>query len=122
MSHVVEIQTEVRDPAAIAAACQRLGLAAPTHGTAKLYSAEASGWIVQLPGWRYPVVCNTANGEIKYDNFQGHWGDQAQLGKFMQAYAVERSRLVARQQGNTVYETPLPDGSIKVTIQIGGAA
>ena len=122
MSHIVQIQTEVRDPAAIAAACQRLALTAPTLGTAKLYSAEATGWLVQLPGWRFPVVCDTASGNVQYDNFQGHWGEQAQLGLLLQAYAVEKSRIVARQQGNTVYETPLPDGSIKLTIQIGGAS
>jgi hypothetical protein len=31
MSHVVTVQAKVRDPAAIAAACQRLGLAAPVQ-------------------------------------------------------------------------------------------
>ena len=29
---------------------------APTVGTAKLYSSQASGLIVQLPRWRYPIV------------------------------------------------------------------
>jgi NAD(P)-dependent dehydrogenase (short-subunit alcohol dehydrogenase family) len=43
MSHVVTIQTKVHDPAAVAAACQRLNLAAPVQGTARLYSGEASG-------------------------------------------------------------------------------
>ena len=34
MSHIVTIRTEVRDPAAVAAACRRLGLPEPVHGTA----------------------------------------------------------------------------------------
>ena len=42
MSHVVQIQTEVRDPVAVAAACDRLRLAAPRQGTAKLYSDSAA--------------------------------------------------------------------------------
>ena len=37
MSHIVSIQTEVRDPAAVAAACRRLGLPEPVHGTARLF-------------------------------------------------------------------------------------
>ena len=56
MSHVVQIQTQVRDPQAIEAACERLGLGRPVAGTAKLFSSEATGLAVQLPGWRYPVV------------------------------------------------------------------
>ena len=32
MSHIVSIQTQIRDPAAIAAACQRLGLSAGPVG------------------------------------------------------------------------------------------
>jgi hypothetical protein len=56
MSHVVTIQTKIHDPAAIAAACQRLNLAAPVQGTVRLYSGEATGLIVRLPGWQYPAV------------------------------------------------------------------
>ena len=49
MSHVVEIQTQVQDAAAVCAACQRLKLEQPSHGTAKLFSGEATGLIVKLP-------------------------------------------------------------------------
>jgi hypothetical protein len=54
MSHVVTIQTKVHDPVAVAAACQRLNLPAPVQGTVHLYSGEATGLIVRLPGWQYP--------------------------------------------------------------------
>ena len=50
MSHTVTIQTRVTDPAAVAAACQRLGLAAPVQGTGHHFSGEATGLIVQRPG------------------------------------------------------------------------
>jgi len=120
MSHIVKIQTQVRDPAAIAAACQRLTLPGPVQRTAQLYDGEYTGWCVELPGWRYPVVCNTASGELKYDNFQGHWGKQQELEKFLQSYAVEKAKLEARRQGHTVLEQPLDNGSIKLTIQVAG--
>jgi hypothetical protein len=122
LSHIVEIQTQIRDPAAVQAAARRLGLPGPVQGTAKLYSGQATGLIVQLPGWRYALVCNTATGEIKYDNFNGIWGDQARLGSFLQAYAIEKAKIEARMRGHGIAEQQLADGSVKLTVQIGGGA
>ena len=56
MSHIVVVTTQVRDVAAVRAACQRLGLPQPVQGTTKLFSGEAEGLAVQLPDWVYPVV------------------------------------------------------------------
>jgi len=65
MSHIVSITTKLRDPAAIAAACQRLRLAAPEHGSFQLFAGqEATGWAVRLPDWRYPAVIDTATGVV----------------------------------------------------------
>jgi hypothetical protein len=122
MSHIVEIQTEVRDPAAVRAACERLKLPPPKNGTFELYSASATGLAIELPGWNYPVVCDTANGQLRYDNFGGLWGEQKELDRFIQMYAVEKAKIEARWRGHTVTEQPLQDGSIKLTIQVGGAA
>ena len=122
MSHVVEIKTEVRDTAAVRAACQRLKLEQPSHGTARLFSGEATGLIVELPNWQYPVVFNTSTGEAKYDNYNGRWGEQLQLDHFLQAYAVEKTKIEARRKGHAVTEQQLADGSIKLTVQVGGAA
>jgi hypothetical protein len=119
MSHIVTIQSEVRDPAAVAAACRRLSLAEPISGTASLFSGDASGLLVRLPDWHYPVVCQIDRGVLVYDNFEGCWGDQAHLDRFLQAYAVEKAKLEARRQSHSVVEQPLADGSIKLTIQLG---
>jgi hypothetical protein len=116
MSHVVTIQTRVHDPAAIAAACSRLGLPAPVQGTAKLYSGEATGLLVQLPGWQYPAVIDTTTGSVRFDNFEGHWGNPQHLDRFLQLYAVEKAKLEARRKGYSVSEQALQDGSIKVQI------
>ena len=122
MSHIVTVKTEVRDAAAVRAACQRLGLAEPIQGTVKLFSGEATGLAVQLPDWTYPVVCDTATGQLKFDNFKGRWGDQKELDTFMQAYAVEKAKLESRRRGHSTTEQTLPDGSIKLTIQVAGGA
>ena len=122
MSHVVVVQTEIRDPVALAAACRRLGLPQPVLGEAELFVEKAKGWIVNLPGWRYPVVIDTAARQVKYETYNGAWGEQSQLDRLLQAYAVEKSKLEARRAGASVTEQTLPDGSIKLTIQTGGAA
>ena len=116
MSHIVQIQTQVRDPVAVAAACQRLGLAAPGHGTAKLFSGHSTGLLVRLPSWRYPVVIDTAAGTIQYDNYNELWGKQAELNRLLQAYACEVAKLEARKKGYAVSEQLLQDGSIRVQI------
>jgi hypothetical protein len=116
MSHIVTVQTQVRCPVAVAAACQRLQLPAPVEGTAKLYSGEATGLLVQLPGWKYPLVIDTAQGTVQLDNFQGQWGAEEKLQQFLQMYAVEKVRREARAKGLTVSEQALHDGSIRLQL------
>ena len=116
MSHIVSIRTQVRDPIAVASACDRLALPAPVQGTAKLFSSQATGLLVQLPSWRYPVVIDISKGEIAFDNFNGRWGEQRHLDRFLQIYAVEKAKLEARKRGQAVSEQTLNDGSIKLQI------
>ena len=122
MSHIVTIETEIRDASALRAATGRLGLAEPVLEKVKLFSGEAAGYCVRLPDWRYPVVCNTESGQIQFDNFEGRWGEQRALDRLIQAYACEKAKLAARRQGHTVSEQLLADGSIKLTVHVGGAA
>src|ERR1035437_6814728 len=91
VSHIVSIKTEMRDPAALAAPCARLGLKPPVHGTARLYASQATGQIVELPGWTYPVVIDTEQRQISMDTYGGAWGDQKELDKLIQAYAICKS-------------------------------
>ena len=122
MSHIVKIKTEVRDAAAVTAACRRRQLPDPVFGRHRLYRGEVEGLAVQLRDWHYPAVCQLDTGEVQYDNFNGRWGDQRELDSFLQGYAVEKARIEARKRGHTVTEQALADGSIKVTVQIGGVA
>ncbi|QDU82624.1 hypothetical protein Pla110_43850 [Polystyrenella longa] len=122
MSHIVQIKTEVRELASIQAACVRNRLTEPVHGTVQLYSSAATGWQVQLPDWRYPVVCHTDTGQLSYDNYEGRWGDPVHLNSFLQSYAVEQTRRIARRQGYSLTEQRLSDGSVKLLLQTGGVA
>jgi len=122
MSHIVEIKTQVTSEAAVQAACRRLRLTDPVHETVQLYSATASGVAVRLPGWRYPLVCDLATGSVRFDNFEGAWGEQRHLDAFFKAYAIEMVRIEARLRGHAVTETALQDGSVKLTLRVGGGA
>jgi|SRR6516225_9872945 hypothetical protein len=119
MSHLVTVHTQVRDPVAIPAACRRLGLEEPVQGTAELYSGTATGLLLKLPGWLYPVVISTEDATLNYDDYAGRWGDPVQLERFIQAYAVEAARLQARKKGYAVSEQTLEDGSIRLQITEG---
>jgi hypothetical protein len=118
----VTVKTEVRDYAAVSAACRRLQLPPPIAGTAQLFSGEVSGLIIRLPDWTYPAVIDTTTGQVHFDNFNGAWGDQAQLDCFLQIYAVEAAGIEARKKGHQITEQALADGSIKLTIRVGGSS
>lgn len=122
MSHIVCIETQVRDPVAVRSACARLGLAEPIKGTFQLFTSQATGLAVRLPGWNYPIVCRAETGELSFDNYGGAWGDRARLDEFLQAYAVEKACLEARRQGRAVTEQRLAGGEVKLTIHVGGTA
>jgi hypothetical protein len=122
VSHIVTIRTEVRDPEAVSAACRRLELPPPVVGTAELFGGPVSGLIVRLTDWVYPVVIDTTSGQVHYDNYNGAWGDPARLDRFLQSYAVEKARIEARKKGHQVTERTMEDGSIRLTIRVGGGA
>ena len=122
MSHILEIKTEVRDEAAVMAACSRLQYPHPTRGTFQLYSSTEEGLGIELPNWKYPVVANTDTGELRYDNYEGRWGSQEFLDQLLQIYAVEKAKIEARKKGHTIAEQRLDNGSIKLTVNVGGAA
>ncbi len=122
MSHIVTIETEVRDASAVQAACERLKLPAAANGLHGLFSGTAQGLALQLTGWTYPAVCNLKTGKIEFDNFGGRWGAQQELDRFLQAYAVEKAKIEARRKGYSVTEQALHNGSIRVSIEVGGAA
>ena len=120
MSHIVTINTEVRDAAAVCAACKRLTLPPPVQGTHRLFSGEVTGLAVELADWKYPAVCQLDTGQLQYDNYYGRWGKQKHLDSLLQMYAVEKAKIESRRRGHSVTEQPLADGSIKLTVQMNG--
>ena len=120
MSHIVSIKTEIRDPVALQAACSRLQLSPPVYESVRLFSDSATGWSVRLPDWQFPVVCDIEQRQLHFDNFGGRWGEQQELDRLLQSYAIEKTRLEARRQGHAIQERTLADGSVQLTVEVGG--
>jgi len=90
-------------------------------GTARRYNTTSEhGYMVKLPGWTYPVTIDAVTGECSYDNYNGSWGNIAELDKLSQGYAVEAAKMVAEREGRECEELKLDDGSIKLVVSLGG--
>lgn len=46
------------------------------------------------------------------------WGDEAELHKLVQSYAVEKAKQEARRAGHNVFEQALSDGSIRLQLVV----
>ena len=95
----------------------------PGRATFKLFSSRATGLGVELPGWRYPVVCDTASGQLRVRQLRRSLGREG-LGSTVFCRPTRSRRPSSRPvaKGHTVTEQPLADGSIKLTVQLGGAS
>jgi hypothetical protein len=118
MSHIVQIKTELRDEQAVRAACLRLKCEQPTFGRFSVFGVQREGLGIKLPDWHFPVVVNLGSGAVDFDNYNGTWGKQETLDSFLQAYAIEKAKLEAAKNGYSVYEEPLSDGSVKLTVTL----
>jgi len=98
LSHIVTIQTKVHDPAAVTAClpASRFVCACAWHYPASSVE-KATGSDRQASWLEYPAVIDVLTGLCVTTNFNGHWGDQQQLNRFLQSYAVEKTKLEARK-------------------------
>ena len=120
-SHTARINTEFRDPKALRSAVESIGGTWIGQGSHRLYGSTEYGLGFTLPDWRYPLVAR-ANGELAYDDYNGSWGNVADLDRLRATYTlsgvIERAAALGWQheltaQGLVVYH---PAGGT-ITIQ-----
>ncbi|QDT16553.1 DUF1257 domain-containing protein [Alienimonas californiensis] len=122
MSHIVTVAAKATDPAALAAACDRLKLPPPQTDTVTYFDRSVqTGLTIRPPGFVYPIVCDVETGDLYHDTYEGRWGDECFVGRLLQAYAVEKTKLQARARGHRCMETALADGSVRLTVTAGAA-
>ena len=117
MSHTVKVKSvQVRDLEALKAAVARLGLPELKEGMHRLFDGTTrQGHALRLPNWRYDAVFDLEKGEVLFDNYNGHWGQEIEIDKLVQAYTLEKAAAEARMQGfSDIVEETMEDGTIKM--------
>ena len=126
MSHFATIETQIRDIAALGAACAEMGVTLTENAEARGYGANKvrGDYVVRLRG-PYDIAVNRqpsgAYG-LTADWWDGHVEREAgaNFGRLLQLYGVCKAQAEARRKGYTTRRQTLGDGSIKLVI--GGVA
>lgn len=98
MSHTAQIAADYADVGALAAAVERLGGTLLANGTHSLYSSTARGIGIILPGWQYPIVV-TPSQTLEYDDYNGQWGNIADLERLHEEYSWALTEIAAQRLG-----------------------
>lgn len=147
MSHVTTIAIEIRDLDALEAAARELGATlVRDQKTYTWYGQHVGDYplpkgitkeqlgkcdhAIKVPGVNYEIgVVKLPNGNytLVYD-FYGRYGanDGMKLlqrfgegcQKLVQSYAVHKAMIEARKRGHTVTKKVLPNGSVKLTVNV----
>jgi hypothetical protein len=126
MSHFTTIQTQIRDLAALRAACSELGVELTENTVARGYSSNTipGHLVIRLKGPHDIAVNRQQDGTygLTCDWYAGHVEREVggNYGRLLQLYGVHKAMAEARRKGFTTRRQSLGDGSIKLTI--GGVA
>lgn len=118
MSHSVYAALAVTQKEKLIAACDQLGYKVEQNIRHKMYDGElVFGTRVTIPGWAKPVMVDH-HGKVVYDNYGGSWGDLADLNKLAQRYSLLVEQQVAQDMGALSDFEELPNGDIRLRIEI----
>ena len=118
MSHIATVKAKAKDLDLFEQACAQHGVRL-MRGVARhqLYSDTVEGVAyITLPGsWRYPVVIQK-DGSLKFDNYNGKWGDPKYLHRILQTYSRKVVMKQAQRMGMTARAQVGKDGSLVMTL------
>ncbi len=97
-SHTATVKVDFADPDALRAAVLAMGGKWLGEGMHRLFSTQHTGLGFTLPGWSYALVAEKA-GTLAYDDFNGHWGNPADLERLKAEYAVSKAETAALALG-----------------------
>jgi len=105
-SVTVSVSVEFRRIDALTAAVETLGGRVLGFGDWELYERSAetrtrktyNGLAFSLPGWQFPLVCS-ADGKLSFDDFEGRWGNPADVETLRAEYALTAAELAAASVG-----------------------
>jgi hypothetical protein len=122
MSHFATIAVEVKDIAALRAACQELGLDVTENAEARGYGSNKihGDHVIRLKG-PYDVALQRqtdGNYTLTADLWQGHVEKElgSGFGRLKQIYGVHKATIEARRRGMSVRRQNRADGTIRVAL------
>ena len=122
MSHFVTVETQIKDIAALKAACRELGLDMLQNAEARGYAAnrQHGDFVITLKG-PYDIAVNRKQDGtfgLTADQWQGHVAKEVgtDFTKLMKLYSVHKVLIEAKRKGHTVRRQDLKDGSVKLTV------
>ena len=122
MSHFTTIKTQIKDIAALRAACQEMGFALLQKADARGYmnNTRKGDWVIKLHG-PYDIALNQqpdGTYGLTTDWWNGHVEKEVgkDYGKLIQLYGVHKASIEARKKGYTVLRQAKQDGSIKLVM------
>lgn len=117
MSHTTTIELEIKSLSALETACRETATPFERDTTVRLYDGTLieDCFAFTPGGWHYPVAAK--DGKLRFDNYEGAWGDIAELNKVKQRYAVNVQKETARARGYRVREDRLSDGRVKLVVE-----
>jgi len=128
MSHFTEIDIQIKDIAALRAACIELGLTLLENEIARGYGKNSirGDYVIKLSG-PYDIAVNRSADHYTFvtDTWGGHVEKEVGNGfcKIKQLYGVHKATLEARKKGLTIRRQNLANGQVRLTIaQLGVAS
>ena len=122
MSHFAEIQTQLRDIAALRAACTELELEVLQNAEARGYGSNRTrgDFVIRLKGPYDVALQRQADGNYRLvaDLWRGHVENELgkDFGRLKQLYGVHKATLEARRKGLTVRRQSLGNGTIRLAL------
>jgi hypothetical protein len=110
LSHTAQISADYSNQDALAAAVKILGGHLGGTGTHCLYSSREQGLAIILPNWHYPIVVRP-DGTLAYDDYNGAWGNVADLDRLHEEYSWALTEIAAHNVG---WQTERIDEGVRV--------
>jgi hypothetical protein len=114
MAKAKTFRTRIRDPVVLAAACNRLGLAAPRLAKS-LRRGRGARRIVLLGHPPVSVLIDVDTGIISFPKSMNR-NMFAELCRLISAYARESLRIEAERHSRSIVEQKLEDGSVLIRL------
>ena len=100
-SHTMTVKVELSNREAFKRAVESMGGNVGGIGRHTMFDGtKVDGRAFNLPGWKMDLILTDKNG-LKFDDYNGRWGNPADVGKLENAYGIAAAEMAAETLGWT---------------------